>query len=427
MAERHDPFAALRQRTFQFYLVSRFGGGMAMMLVQSALFWQVYDITGSKWQIAITGLVQFIPSLGLSLVAGALADSIDRRKISVVAQSLMALAIGGLCINALSSDPQLAAIYGLILINGTAGVFDAPARAGILPLTLTKETFANGIVVSGVAQQLSFVSGPALGGLLIWLSGVGLAFGVAAGLIASSVLITATLRLRIEDIAKRAVSLQGIVEGVRFVRRRPEVLGSMTLDMFAVIFGGATALLPIYAREILDVGSLGYGLLLGAIDGGALIMSLVMVFVPLPKRPGKVLLFAVAGFGLATIIFGLSRSFALSLTACALIGMSDQVSVVMRQTTIQLATPDALRGRVTSVNMLFIGASNRLGAVESGAVAALTTTTFAVVSGGFGTLAVLGAVAWKMPGLARYRTDAKPVEVVGEATPAAAATAAGGS
>jgi MFS family permease len=424
---RHDPFAALRQRSFQLYLGSRFSTGTAQMLVQSALLWQVYDITESTWQLAATGLVQFIPSLGLSLVAGALADSVDRRKLSLVAQSVMALMVLGLCLNATTSDPRLAIIYGLILVNGTAGVFDAPARAGILPLALTKETFANGIVVSGVAQQLSFVSGPALGGLLIWLRGVELAFGVGAALLALSVVITATIRLREETLSKRAVNVQGMKEGVAYVKSRPEILGSMTLDMFAVIFGGATALLPVYARDILDVGSLGYGLLLGAIDGGALLMSLALVLIPLPKRPGKVLLFAVAGFGLATIIFGLSRSFALSLAACALIGMSDQVSVVMRQTTIQLSTPDDLRGRVTSVNMLFIGASNRLGAVESGVVASLTNATFAVVSGGVGCLVVLAVVALTMPGLARFRVDRQGQPEREEAPVPAPATAAGGS
>ena len=409
---RHDPMAALRQPSFAFYLASRFSGGMAMMLVQSALFWQVYDLTDSKWQLAATGIVQFIPSLGLSLLAGAVADTVNRRKLAVAAQCVQLAMVAGLCLNAFSGDPQVSVIYGLILVSGAAGVFEAPARAAILPLALSKETFANGIVVSGVAQQLSFVTGPALGGLLIAIDGVGLAFAVAAVLMAVSALLTMVVRLRKETLPKRAVNVEGIKEGVNFVRSRPEVLGSMTLDMFAVIFGGASALLPIYAKDILEVGSLGYGLLNGAINVGAVLMSIALVFVPPAKQPGKVLLFAVAGFGLATILFGLSRSFPLSLAACALIGMSDEVSVVMRQTTIQLSTPDALRGRVTSVNMLFIGASNRLGAVESGVVAALTTTTFAVVSGGVGCLVVLAVVAVTMPGLARYRTDRSPAGVV---------------
>ncbi len=381
---------------------------MAATLLSAAVFWQVYDITGSKWQLGLVGLVRFVPSLLLSLPAGAVADSVDRRKLVVAAQSLQLAAAVVLAAVTIGGSESLPVIYGAVFVMALAGTFEWPARSALLPLLVKKETFGNAIVVSGTFQQLAFVTGPALGGLLIWLSGVGLAYAVLCGLTGVSIVLLCLLRPRNEEATKRAVGWEGILEGINFVRSRQVILGAMTLDMFAVIFGGATALLPIYAREILDVGSLGYGFLLGSIDGGALLMSVVLIFVPPARRPGRVLMFAVLAFGLATIVFGFSRSFPLSLAACALIGMSDEVSVVMRQTTIQLATPDALRGRVTSVNMLFIGASNQLGAVESGFVAALTSVTFAVVSGGVGCLAALGVVGLTMPELRRYRLGEEP-------------------
>ncbi len=196
-----------------------------------------------------------------------------------------------------------------------------------------------------------------------------------------------------------------IREGVRFVRSRPVILGCMTLDMFAVIFGGATALLPVYATEILHVGPRGYGLLSSALEVGALLTSLVLIARPPIRHAGRALLVAVGVFGIATIVFGLSRSFPLSLAAYMLVGVADQVSVVMRSTAIQLSTPDELRGRVSAVNLLFIGASNQLGAAESGFVAAATSATFAVVSGGLAALCVLAVVVWRIPELRAYRVD----------------------
>jgi MFS family permease len=403
--ERHDPFAALRQPSFRLFVAGRVSSGMASMLLNAAVFWQVYEITGSKWQLGIVGLVRFIPSLGLSLVAGAVADSYDRRKLAIISQGIQVAAALVLLAVTLRGGVGVWFIYACVFVIAMASTFEWPARQALLPMVVKKETFPNAIVVSGVFQQLSFVSGPALGGLLIWLSGVGLAYAVLVGLLAASIILLTLLRPRIEDAPKRAVNLAGVMEGIHFVRSRQVVLGSMTLDMFAVIFGGATALLPVYANDILDVGPAGYGLLLGSIDGGAFLMSIAMVAIPPVRRPGRALLFAVAAFGIATIVFGLSRSLPLSILACLAIGMSDEVSVVMRQTTIQLATPDELRGRVTSVNMLFIGASNQLGAVESGFVAAATSATFAVVSGGLGCLAVLGVVGATMRDLWRYRTD----------------------
>jgi hypothetical protein len=226
-----------------------------------------------------------------------------------------------------------------------------------------------------------------------------------AMLVVAALALLARLRLPSRPPVANVLSLRGVFEGLRFVRGNQVVLGCMLLDMLAVVFGGAAALLPIYATDILGVGARGYGLLSASLDVGALLTSLVLVVVPPIRRAGRALLLAVGVYGVATILFGLSRSFPLSVLAYMAVGMADQVSVVMRSTAIQLSTPDALRGRVSGVNMIFIGASNQLGAAESGFVAALTSATFSVVSGGLASLAVLAAVALAMPRLRRYRTD----------------------
>jgi hypothetical protein len=244
--------------------------------------------------------------------------------------------------------------------------------------------------------------------MLIASAGIAAAYDAYAALVAASLLAMVFLRGGRQEPSGRPLSLAAIREGLGFVRRRQVILGCMVLDMLAVIFGGATALLPVYATDILHVGARGYGLLSSAAEIGALATSVVLAMTPPIRRAGRALLAAVAVFGAATVVFGVSRSFPLSLAAFVLVGVADQVSVVTRHTTIQLCTPDALRGRVSAVNFLFIGASNQLGAAESGFVAALTSAPFAVVSGGIVCLAVVALVAAAMPELRRYRTDRAP-------------------
>jgi hypothetical protein len=241
--------------------------------------------------------------------------------------------------------------------------------------------------------------------LIIAGAGIAAAYAAYATLIIGSISSLAMLHPRRGEDGRRGVSVHAVREGLAYVRRHQVVLGCMTLDMFAVIFGGATALLPIYANEILHVGATGYGILSASLEAGALMSSLALMTLPPIRGAGRALLVAVAVYGVATILFGLSRSFPLSVAAYMLVGVADQVSVVMRSTAIQLSTPDELRGRVSSVNFIFIGASNQLGAVESGFVAALTSAPFAVVSGGIGCLIVLVIVAARLPELRRYRTD----------------------
>jgi MFS family permease len=401
---KHDPFEALRQRNFTIYAVGNLLYGASLMMTQAAIAWQVYDISGSKLQLGMIGLVQFIPAFfGLSLIGGAFADSHDRRRIAITGQAIGMGATIWLMAFTDRGGIDLWLIYAAVIVIAVASAFENPARQALLPSVVTPKAFPNGITVSTTMRQFGFVTGPALGGLLIAVSGVGLAYGAVAILIGGSIVCLFFLHPREREGARRTVSVAAIKEGVQFVWHRQVLLGVMTLDMFAVIFGGAAALLPVFARDVLDVGAWGYGLLLASADVGAMFMAIALMFLPQIQRPGRALLFAVLGFGVGTVVFGLSRSYPLSLAAYAFVGASDQVSVVMRFTTVQLATPDELRGRVTSVNNLFIGASNQLGRVESGFVAAATTATFAVASGGIACLGVLGAVASLMPDLRRYK------------------------
>jgi MFS family permease len=371
------------------------------------------------------GLTRFFPSLGVSLIGGAFADSHNRKRIVMAAQTIPLAASTTLLIATSQGWLTLPIIYGLVLCIAVAASFENPARQALVPQVVTPEAFAGAIVVNSTVQSLGFVTGGAVGGLLLGIAGIEVAYMAHMGLLSGSLFLLTFLRPRPFAGPRRSVSFEAIKEGVVFVARRQVLLGAMTLDMFAVIFGGAQALLPIYAKDILDVGEFGYGLLYASLDAGALLMALALVFLPPIKRAGRALLISVALFGIATIVFGLSRNFYLSLAVYMCIGMADQVSVVLRQTIIQLATPDELRGRVSSVSQIFIGASNQLGAVESGLVAAVTSATFAVVSGGMGTLAVAGLVASKLPDLRRYRIEPRRAEVVVEAKEESVTPAAG--
>jgi MFS family permease len=291
----------------------------------------------------------------------------------------------------------------LVVLTSAAMAFEGPARASLLPTLVPRELFPSAVVVNSAAQNISSMMGPVLMGFVIAHAGVAAAYAAHVCIVLGSLALLSLVRARHVRTDGRVVSLQAIREGLRFVRGRQTILGAMALDMFAVIFGGATALLPVYATEILHVGPAGYGLLSSALELGTVLMSLILLALPPIARPGRALLGAVAVFGLATIVFGFSRWFPLSLAAFIVAGMADQVSMVTRQMIIQLATPDALRGRVSSVSLLFIGASNQLGAAESGFVAALTNATFAVVSGGIGCLVVLAVVALRLPELRKYR------------------------
>jgi MFS family permease len=373
------------------------------MLLRAGVLWHVFALTRSPFHLGLVGLLQFLPSLALTLVGGAFADRYERRTIMLAAQAVSLTSGAALALAAAAGLTTLPLLYATVVVVSAASAFDSPSRMALLPTLVSREVFPRAVTLAATNQALAFATGPALAGLVIAAAGVETVYATFVGLLAASLAALTLLRPARRARTAGAVSLRAILDGLRFVRRRQVVLGCMVLDMFAVIFGGASALLPVYADEILHVGPRGYGLLASSFELGALLMSVVLVAFPPIRQTGRALLLAVGAYGLATVVFGLSRSFPLSVGAYLLVGAADQVSVVMRGTAIQLSTPDELRGRVSAVNMLFINASNQLGAAESGFVAAATSAPFAVVSGGIGSLVVLGLVGWRMPELRRYR------------------------
>jgi MFS family permease len=404
MSAAPPALAVLREREFRLYVGSRFLSGTGQSLLRAAFGWHVYALTGSEFQLGLLGVVQFVPALALSLVAGALADAHDRRQIILWAQAASLASAALLWLATSDGATDLRLLYGAVVAVSAAAAFENPARQALLPSLVPREIFATAVTVHSVAMTLSFALGPALMGFVVAAWGIGAAYAAPAVLLAGSLALLVGIRARPPSGERRAVSLAVIREGLAFVRSQPVVLGAMTLDMFAVIFGGAVALLPVFATDLLGVDERGFGVLAGSFEVGSLLAALALLLRP-PASSGRLLLGSVVAFALATIVFGLSRSFPLSLTAYLLAGAADQVSVVMRSTLIQLATPDSLRGRVSAVNMLFIGASNQLGAAESGFVAALTSATFSVVSGGVASLVVVALVAARVPELRRWRAS----------------------
>lgn len=393
--------SALRIPALRAYVLSRTAGSTSVTLFQAAVAWQVYEISGSAFQLGLIGLVRFVPALGMSLIGGAVADSYNRRNVILMAQ-LVPLAVTIVMLAAIAGDRvTLPLLYGTVLVTGLAAAFEQPARQAILPSIVPPYLFERAVTINSTMQALAMATGPTVAGATIAASGVGAAYLAHGAFVAVSM--AGMMRVpAIRSGTRSGVGWSAIREGLHFVWNRPVLLGAMTLDMFAVIFGGARALLPIYATDILGTGAFGYGLLYASSEVGALVMSIALMLSPPIQRIGRALLLSVAAFGIATTVFGLSRSFVVSLVAFMAVGMADQISVIMRATTIQLLTPDELRGRVSAVNSLFISASNQLGAVESGFVAALTNATFAVVSGGIGCVAVVGIVAARVPALRNY-------------------------
>lgn len=395
--------SALRIPALRAYILSRTAGSTAVTLIQAAVAWQVYEISGSAFQLGLIGLVRFVPALLMSLVGGAVADSYNRRNIILAAQ-LVPIAATAFMLAAIASDRvTLPFLYTVVLVTGLASAFEMPARQAILPSIVPAHLFARAVTINSTMQALALATGPTVAGAAIAVSGTFAAYVAHVAFVALSMMSMWHVPA-VRSSTRSGVRWNAIREGLHFVWSRPVLLGAMTLDMFAVIFGGARALLPIYATDILNAGAFGYGLLYASSEIGALLMSVVLLLSPPVRRIGRALLGSVAAYGLATVAFGLSRSFVLSLLAFLIVGMADQVSVIMRATTIQLLTPDELRGRVSAVNSIFISASNQLGAVESGFVAAITSATFAVVSGGIGCVAVVAFVAARVPALRNYQS-----------------------
>ena len=392
-------FQLLRQRQFVRFWLARLAGVMANQMLMVALAWHMYDITRSAWDLGLVGLFQFVPALLLTLPGGHLADRLHRGHIfasCVLAQAALALLL------MLATQGDFATrelILTISVVLGAVRAFQMPAQQALTPLLVPQSMLQQAIALSSSGMQVAIICGPALGGLLYVMGAPTVyASSLALSLIAGT--LTLFVRYRHQP-SSLSANWDTLLAGVAFVWQRKLLLGATSLDLFAVLLGGASALLPIYARDILHTGPVGLGLLRSAPAVGALAMSLLLMRWPLRRRIGQRLLGAVAVFGLATVGFGLSTHFGLSLLALVLTGAADNISVVTRLTLVQLETPDEMRGRVSAVNSMFIGASNQLGEFESGATAAWFGPVLSVVTGGIGT--VLVAAAWMrlFPALAR--------------------------
>ncbi|MBV9579675.1 MAG: MFS transporter [Chloroflexi bacterium] len=397
--------AVLRVTSFRDYTISRSAAGVATSLLQALVLWQVFAISNSALSLGIVGLVAFVSAFVSSLIGGVIVDAYDRRTILFAAQVVPGICSLTMLAGIASGQVSLEMVYVLVFVTGLAASLEFPARQAILPDVVPRSLFTRALTVNSAANSFTSVTGPALGGLLIATGGVGAAYVAHVVLVGIGLLSLIPLRLERHRGGGR-LELTALREGLTFVRIHPALLGAMLLDMFAVLFGGARALLPVYAVDVLHASAFGYGLLSASMEAGTLLMALLLIMLPIPHRTGRLLLLAVAAFGVATMIFGLSAALPLSIIAYALVGMADQVSMVMRQTMIQLTTPDTLRGRVTGLSSIFISASNELGALESGLVAAAAGAVFAVVSGGVACLVVVGLVAWRIPSLRRYERAA---------------------
>ena len=389
----------LAQRQFMRFWLARIFGISAHQMLMLAISWHMYELTGSAWDLGLVGLFQFIPALVMALPAGHVIDRLHRGRIFATCMLVLASVAVVLGWATWHGQASRELIFLVAWILGLTRAFQMPAQQAITPLLVPKELFQRAIALSSTGVEVAVICGPALGGFL-YLNGALTVYSVCAVLFTLSMMLTLWVHY-VHVVRHNSLSWVSLFAGVAFVWERKVLLGAISLDLFAVLLGGATALLPIFARDILHVGPDGLGLLRSAPAVGALCMSVIITRWPIERQMGYKLLAAVAVFGLASVVFGLSDHFLLSLAALAATGAADNISVVTRLTLMQLETPDEMRGRVAAVNGVFIGASNELGEFESGLTAALWGPVASVVLGGMGTLLI--AISWLklFPALAR--------------------------
>lgn len=408
-----DRLVVLRHPDLRRYLSARFLASLATQVQTVAVGWQVFSVTGDPFDLGLVALSQFLPFILLILPAGHVADRYDRRRVQLATYLLLAVCAAALLALSLNGVENLLPVYGVMVLFGIARAFNQPTSQALLPNLAPMALFPRAVALNSSLGQIATIVGPAIGGVLV-LFGVEVAYGLGVALLALSVVLVANLRAGgREEASREPVSWSTLMSGITFVRSRPIVLGSISLDLFAVLFGGATALLPIYAGEILDVGPAGLGAMRAAPAVGAAVLAAVLTVRPLRRHVGRWMFGGVIVFGLATIVFGISTSFVVSLVALVVMGAGDMVSVYIRHLLVQLETPDAIRGRVSAVNSVFIGASNELGEFESGVTAAWWGVVPAVVVGGLATLAVAGTWTRLFPVLVRldgFPRPASPAE-----------------
>jgi MFS family permease len=381
----------LRHRSFVLFLLSRSLSRFSSQIAAVAIGWQIYELTGSAFDLGMVGLVQFLPTALLVFVAGHAADRFDRKRVVQLCQLAEALTVLFLAVSTYAGWLNAAQIYIATFVLGIAGAFESPATAALLPLIAPQGSLQRATAISSGAAQIATITGPAIGGLA-YVFAPSLPYAIIVAFWLAGAILTGGILTRAQAVPKKDGSADDIYAGVKFIRSNPSILGTISLDLFAVLLGGVTALLPIYARDILDAGPLGLGILRAAPAVGALLTTIVLARHTIHRRVGLRMFQAVIIFGAATIAFALSQWMWLSVLSLAILGAADTVSVVIRFSLVQLATPDDMRGRVGAVNFLFINASNQLGQFESGITAALFGVVPAAVLGGLGTIAI--ALLW---------------------------------
>jgi MFS family permease len=385
-------FGVLRHGALKYYLLARLFGTLAVQMQTVAVGWQVYEATHDPLDLGLIGLSQFLPFIVLILPAGHVADQYDRRRVAAGCFALQAAGALLMLGYTRAGVAEVWPVFAIMSLFGVARAFSMPALQALLPNVVPPEDYGRAVPLSSSANQVARIAGPALGGLLYFAGAETVYAAVALMLAAAFALILAARAVRAAPPARVPLSWPNLLSGLAFVRSRPVVLGAISMDLFAVLFGGATALLPAYAGDILHAGPVGLGFLRTASGVGAALCGLALALRPIQRHVGRWMFGGVAAFGLATVVFGVSRNLWLSLAALTLLGAADMVSVFVRQMLVQLATPDAIRGRVSAVNSVFIGASNEVGEFESGVTAAWWGVVPAVVVGGAATLLI--AWAW---------------------------------
>ncbi|NHZ91228.1 MFS transporter [Massilia sp. CCM 8733] len=393
-------FSVLRNRNFSFYLAARVLGTLAVQMQSVAIGWQVYQMTGSLFDLGLIGLAQFAPFLVLILLAGHTADRYNRRLIIILCLITQLLCGSLLLAFTVSGIAVVWPVFAVLVLFGSARAFMMPATQAVLRNMVPNESFSQAVALSSSAFHVAVIVGPVLGGLL-YIAGPATVYMAAAALLVLSVILMTLTKSAPQAVNKEPATWHTVLEGLRFVWSRPIMLGAISLDLFAVLFGGATALLPAYAHDVLQVDSAGLGLLRTAPGVGAALCSVLLAFYPIRRRVGAWMFGGVAVFGLATLVLGWSASFPVALAALFLLGAGDMVSVYVRHLLVQFETPDEIRGRVSAVNAVFIGASNELGEFESGLTAGWFGLTRAILFGGAATLAVTAIWIFKFPVLSR--------------------------
>ncbi|WP_421683591.1 MFS transporter [Stutzerimonas urumqiensis] len=389
-----------RHRPFLKFWFARVFTASAFQMITVAIGWHLYALTGSVLDLGLVGLVEFLPRVLFMLHTGHVADRFDRRKVAALCQTVQGLTALALVIGSLNDSVTREMIFAIAFVFGTARAFEMPTTQALLPNIVPPGLFPAAVAASASAMQTATIVAPALGGFLFAFGEVW-AYGPSVALYALAVCLMLSLPARQKPLKQEKASLHTLLAGIRFIRSRPDVFGAISLDMFAVLLGGATALLPVFAKDILLTGPWGLGLLRSAPAVGALAMAFWLARFPIQRQVGRIMFISVGVFGVATIAFGLSTSFWFSLAVLAVLGAADMISMVIRGAFVQLETPDEMRGRVSAVNGLFIGASNQLGEFESGLTAAWFGTVPAVVLGGAGTLVVTGLWMKLFPTLAK--------------------------